>query len=89
MSLIALDSLASLGEMTESCGDAASAVLQRKRRAGTLEGSPRRPPPRGALPAGVLRVSARIHRPPGRAAGLGCSLHPLRRSEAARREFLP
>lgn len=38
VSLIALDSLAPLGEMTESCGDAVSAVLQRKRRAGTLGG---------------------------------------------------
>lgn len=87
VSLIALDSLAPLGEMTESCGDAASAVLQRKRRAGTLGGGPR-DAHRPVEPC-VLRVSARIHRPPRRGAGLGCSLQQLRRSEAARREFLP
>lgn len=63
VSLIALDSLAPLGKMTESCGDAASAVLQRKRRAGPLEGSPRRPPPRGAL----CPASQRPRPPPSQA----------------------
>lgn len=85
--LIALDNLASVGEVTENCGDAASAVLQRKRRAGTLERSPRCPLPLGALLVSRLRLSARC--PPRRAAGLRCSLRGLRRSKAAMREFLP
>lgn len=86
--LIALDNLASVGKMTESCGDAASAVLQRKQQAGTLEWSPKCPLPPGALLASGLRVvSARIHCPPRRAAALGCSPRQLRRSEAATREF--
>lgn len=82
--LIALNNLASIG-MRQSCGDAASAVLQHKQGAGILEGSPRHPLPLGA----PLVTWLSIHCRPRRAAGLGHSVHQLRRSEAARREPLP
>lgn len=83
VSLIALDSLAPLGEMTESCGDAVSAVLQRKRRAGTLGGgSPRRPPPRGAL----CPASQRPHPPPSQARCWARLLSPAAEEERGSEE---